>query len=503
MKALETIPVRYRLAIGHSLWLILLFIGLGIGLFKVVSSNLSETTDLALKSQATMIRDAKFGKGNLSYLFHKFFSDPVDIDEMFGKRYIRTYARMVNALGNVSHSSKNYRVNLPVTPAAIKRAEKGMTTFETFRFEGAIATRVLTMPVMSSGKFTGDLIQVGTSLESTHQALKGVAMVLWISLPIGLCFAVLFGYFFTKRALNPVRMMTNTAKDLSIQDLAIRIPLPPAKDELRELAETFNSMMDRLEDSVRRLRRFTGDVSHELRTPLAVLRAEAEFALRRDRPAEQYKEAIERISKESLHMSSIIEDLLLLARAESKSVAMNWEKLSVEAFTNKIVHDTSSEFLSRSVELKVEIEPGIEIIEASDNFLGLALRNIVANAAKHSTYGDHVRFRVLSAHSPAGTPGVMFEIIDRGEGIPESDISNIFDPFYRADTARNRGTGGAGIGLSLASALVKLHGGCVKVNSREGYGSTFKVFVPQMDICEISTKDEEDQVHNTCEALAP
>lgn len=484
MKSLEKIPVRYRLAVGHALWLVLLFIGLGCGLYRVVESNLAESTDVTLKNQAELIQQAKFGQRNLAYFFQKFFSGDVDVDEMFGRRYIRTYARMISSSGNVSHTTNNFKANLPVTPSAIKRAEKGESTYETFKFKNSTPIRVLTKPVVRFGKFTGDIIQVGTSLEGAHEALKGVARVLWVSLSIGLFFSVVFGYFLTKRALNPVRTMTKTAKGLSIQDLGVRLSLPVAKDELRELGETFNSMMDRLEDSVKRLRRFTGDVSHELRTPLAVLRAEAEFALRRERSAEQYKEAIEKIGKESVHMSAIVEDLLLLARAESKSVAMSWQKIDVASFFERIAHDTSSDYLARGVELDVDVESGLNEIEASDNYLGLALRNIVANAAKHSAFGDKVTLKVYSSQSPYGSSGISFDVIDRGEGIPEKDLPNIFDPFYRADTARNRGTGGAGIGLSLALALIKLHSGNLKVDSKEGFGTTFKIFIPQFDLCE-------------------
>lgn len=476
---LERIPVRYRLALAHSVWLILLFAGLGTGIFFMVESNLNESTDYTLEAQANLMREARFGRGNYSYFLHKFFSDPINVEEMFGRRFIRTHGRMISASGKVSYRTKDFSVNLPVTPIALKRAELGKQTFETFKFKNMTPIRVITIPIFVAGSFTGDLIQVGTSLESTQQALRGVAMVLWISFPIGVAFSVLFGYFLTKRSLNPVRVMTNTAQGLSIQDLGVRIPLPVAKDELRELAETFNSMMDRLEDSVKRLRRFTGDVSHELRTPLAVLRAEAEFALRKERSADQYKESVEIIAKEAVHMGSITEDLLLLARAESMSVAMSWQKFCLESFVKGIIHDTEPDFLARNIALQVKLAPEINEIEASDTYLSLALRNIVANAAKHSESGGVVKFDVNMSASPGGVKGIEFDVSDTGEGIPEKDLPHIFDPFYRADTARNRGTGGAGIGLSLAMALVKLHGGDLTVNSNGKTGTTFKVFIPQ------------------------
>lgn len=494
MKALENIPVRYRLAIGHATWLGLLFIVLGIGLFRVVEKNFNDSVDRTLVASAKSIGDARFGQQNFSYFFHKFFSSPMGVDEMFGRRFIRTYARMLNVSGKVSLRTKNLDVNLPVTPRALKRAESGHETFETFKFKDSVPIRVLTMPVVIAGKFTGDIIQVGTSLEVTHQALKGVAMILWVTLPVGMGLSLVFGYFLTKRALKPVVTMTGTAKGLSIHDLGLRIPLPKANDELRELAATFNSMLDRLEDSVKRLRRFTGDVSHELRTPLAVLRGEAELALRRPRDSEQYKEAIERISKESMHMSKIIEDLLLLARAESKSVAMSWECLEVDRFVERIVHDTAPVYLNRGVKLVPKVEDGIKIVECSESLFGLAVRNIVANAAKHSPFGAEVFLRIYKASSGLHSDQIVFEVKDKGEGIPASDLDKIFEPFYRADTARNRGAGGAGIGLSLALALVKLHGGEIEVTSEVGKGSTFRMIIPQMDVCSKIAKNRKEQI---------
>lgn len=503
MKMVDKIPVRYRLALGHATWLVLLFVALGFGIFRVVEVNFNDSVDKTLVTSAKSIRDARFGQTNFSYFFHKFFADPPGADQMFGRRFIRTYARMLNVSGQVSHRTRNLDVNLPVTPKSLKRAEAGLETYETFRFQNMVPIRVLTMPIVINKKFTGDIIQVGTSLEATHQALLGVSMVLWVSLPLGLLLSLCFGYFLTKKALQPVQTMTATARGLSIHDLGVRIPLPRAKDELRELAATFNSMMDRLEDSVKRLRRFTGDVSHELRTPLAVLRAEADLALRRERPVEQYKEAIERISKESLHMSSIIEDLLLLARAESKSVAMSWQAYPSRKFVEKIVHDTEPIYLQRSVELKTNIEAGIDCIECSEGYLGLALRNIVANAAKHSSCGDVVELNLYKARSPGGTEGISFEIKDQGEGIPEADLPNIFEPFYRSDTARNRGAGGAGIGLSLAMALIKLHSGSIDVTSTVGRGATFKVFIPQMDVCGKEAKNKSVAIKESSNLVKP
>jgi signal transduction histidine kinase len=264
--------------------------------------------------------------------------------------------------------------------------------------------------------------------------------------------------------------MSQAATKLSSADLSVRLPLPLAKDELRHLAETFNEMLHRLEDGFLRLRRFTGDVSHELRTPLAVLSGEAEFALRKVRSADDYRRSLETILTESRHMTGIVENLLLLARAESRAVAMTWMPLDLHDFLRDLVQGVAPMYEKESVQLNVVISDAPETFDANPGYLTLALRNILLNAAKHSTANSTVTLTVT--RDGAFT---VFAIKDQGEGIPAESLPYVFDPFYRADTARNRAAGGAGIGLSLAMALVKLHGGSIAVSSRPQEGATFTV----------------------------
>jgi heavy metal sensor kinase len=276
----------------------------------------------------------------------------------------------------------------------------------------------------------------------------------------------------TKRSLKPVIDMSLAASGLGSDDLSVRLPLPAAHDELRSLAKTFNEMLDRLEDAFLRLRRFTGDVSHELRTPLAVLRGEAEFALRRERPAADYRASLQTIVAEANNMTGIIEDLLLLARAESKAVAMSWLELSTVDFVAEVAGVVQPVFETRKVDLRV-VNRARGRFSANPGYLTLALKNILLNAAKHSAATSTVELLVEDDGRDT-----LFTITDSGEGIPSEALPYIFDPFYRADTARNRAAGGTGIGLSLALALVKLHGGTITVRSAAGEGASFTVRIP-------------------------
>jgi heavy metal sensor kinase len=459
----------------------LLFVGVGFGLYRVVEHNLYNSTDAALMTAAKSIRDARFVRGFSPPLMEGF------LQQFFGGRYVRPYAQLVDLSGNIS-AKTDQRVSLPVTPKAWERAKRGRETKETVmgrRSKVASSLdvmdvdtsetpiRMITLPVIRYGKFTGELVQVGTPLQSAMMTMRELAWVLWVSLPAGLCLSILFGYLLTKRAFHPVKVITSAAANMGSSDLGVRLPLPAAKDELQTLAKTFNELMDRLEDAFKRLRRFNGDVSHELRTPLAVLRGEAELALRRERSPEEYKQALRTIAGEAGNMTVIIEDLLLLARAESRSLAMSWAPIQVKEFIGEVAAQVQSHFETRKVTLNIhnEVEGGFE---GQIGFLSLAIKNILINAAKHSGNGTEVDFTVHRDGSD-----MIFTIKDQGEGIPKESQSYIFDPFYRADTARNRAAGGTGIGLSLAMALVRLHRGNITVTSEPGEGACFTVRIPR------------------------
>ena len=464
---LDRIPVRLRLALGHAVWMALLFSGVGIGLYRIVEHNLYRAVDSSLLISAQTIRDARFKQGFNSPLIERF------LNEFFGEKYIRSYAQIVDLSGKISAKS-DANMSLPVTPKALARAERGMETIETIppRFANGAPLRLVTLPVLRFGRFTGELIQVGTPLESTYMALREIVWVLWISLPLGLGLSVIFGYLLTRRSLKPVTDISSTAATLGSDDLSLRLPLPRANDELRRLATTFNDMLDRLDDAFKRLRRFTGDVSHELRTPLAVIRGEAEFALRKERSADDYRASLSTIVQESNHMTTIIEELLLLARAESKGVAMTWIDSSAVEFISELVNVVQPIYDQKRIRLHV-INRARSRLAINPGYLSLALKNILINAAKHSAPGNRVEFEINQQDQ-----NTIFTITDFGEGIPQESIPYIFDPFYRADTARNRAAGGSGIGLSLAMALAKLHGGTITVRSQPGEGASFAVKIP-------------------------
>ena len=476
-RSLEKIPIQLRLSLGHAIWMALIFIGIGIGVSRAVEDSILKTLDATLLTSAKTIRDAQLSHNRKLSAFHDpLYWDGVEDDLMGDQRYIRAYAQLVDTSGKVKARTSNIRVNLPVTPLALSRAEAGLETFEYFRISGGGTLRQLTLPVTRSGRFAGELIQVGSTMSSSMSTINSVRSMLWISLSLGLVISVFFGYILINWSLKPVSRMTHEVSKLGFADgLEKRIKLPPADDDLRLLAKTFNEMLSRIEEGFSKLRRFSGDVSHELRTPLAVLRGEAELALRKERTSEQYQESLKTIVRESSLMSEIVEELLLFARAQGRAISIEWHEIPLELFMVDVIAMVKSDFEKRSITLEVEYG-GCEqtLIRVGGSYLALALKNLLLNACKFSSHGQTVICRISETEE-----SISISVQDFGEGISEEALPFIFDLFYRADTARNRSNGGVGIGLSLAKALVALHDGSIDVRSITGSGATFTIKVPK------------------------
>jgi len=484
---LDRIPVRLRLSLGHSIVLAGLLALLGFGIFKYVQQNLYESLDAALRSSAYGIRDSRYVKGFGSPQMQEF------LEEFLGERFIRSHAQIVDVSGKISmRTSRELRASLPVTPRSVSRAEDGKETFETFKVRGRISLRQITLPVMHNNRFTGELIQIAAPLEQIQDTLGSISWMLWVTLPVGLLCSVLISYLLTARSLTPVRQMSRAAARMSADDLTRRMIMPPANDEIRSLASAFNSLFDRLEDAFQRLRRFSGDVSHELRTPLTVLKAEAELALRRERTPEEYRDALKNIVRESTHMTTIVVDLLLLARATGRSLKLEWEDALLVDVVKECEETVHSLLQNKNLELRIRgYAP--EKIRISKGYFLMALKNLLTNAIKYSP--QNAQIIVDLSQNDAWT---TVKVVDFGDGIPAESVPYVFDPFFRVDTARNRARGGTGIGLSLAQALIRLHQGHIEVESIEGNGSTFSILMPTSTELKKKIQDKEITAISRC-----
>ena len=316
------------------------------------------------------------------------------------------------------------------------------------------------------------LVVVGSHpMQEVQVALDQAKLLILLFLAAMVAIASLLGYWLAGRALKPVRMIAGAARQMSEHDLHRRISLDLPPDELGELAETFNGMLARLEAGFGTLQRFTADAAHELRAPLAMIRAELEVSLTRQRSAPEYEATQRLVLSEVERMSRLADQLLLLARADAGSLAPRFERVDVSDLLEETVDRWRLLAGSRDVRLALEPPPPGSVW-CDPALLRRLIDNLLDNAVRHSPSGGDV---VLTASSEDGR--WYFEVADAGPGVPEAIRDRLFERFTRGDPARGRDTGGAGLGLALCAVIADLHGGTVRLAPPNGPPSGAHVLV--------------------------
>jgi heavy metal sensor kinase len=343
--------------------------------------------------------------------------------------------------------------------------------FETVRVQGR-SLRFYSRRIDVNGRpYT---VQVAAPMHEAFEALDRFRLLLLFAAPLLLIAASAGGYWLSTRALSPVDEISRTAQRISIENLADRLPVSQTGDQLQRLSETLNAMLSRLDASVRRITQFTADASHELRAPVSLIRTTAEVAVqRKDRTADEYFGALEEILEESERTSEVVDSLMLLARADSGKETFE----CVGADACAVVREAADqgEKLARNYGLAFAVSlPNTPVpIQADSNALRRALLILIDNAVKYTPTGGSVRVNLEKSKDFA-----LVSVSDTGIGITKADLPHIFDRFWRADKARSREEGGAGLGLSIAKWIVEMHRGSIGVESDLGKGSTFNLLVP-------------------------
>lgn len=280
------------------------------------------------------------------------------------------------------------------------------------------------------------------------------------------------GYVLSGMMLRPVRDITEVASEISASNLSRRINHQGPEDELWALAQTFDSMIDRLETSFRKQGQFVQDASHELRTPLAAIRTNIEvIESDPDATMTDYYELIDTVKAQTNRLTHLSEDLLLLLR-EGKDT-LEKEPVDLAAVGREVIHQLQPLAATRDVMLRYDGEQELELPSNAD-LLYRCVYNLVDNAIKYSGEGSTVLVRAEPAPD-----GARILVTDNGPGIAEEDRTRIFDRFYRIDKGRSRREGGNGLGLAIVQELVSAIGGRVSVESQVGHGATFTISLDQ------------------------
>ncbi|MBJ8345832.1 HAMP domain-containing sensor histidine kinase [Antrihabitans sp. YC2-6] len=304
-----------------------------------------------------------------------------------------------------------------------------------------------------------------------------------IAVLIALGFAA---YFVIRRSLRPLVEVEGTAAAIANGDLHRRVPVRGNNTEVDRLSIALNGMLAQIQNafasteaseeaarrSERKMRRFVADASHELRTPLTTIRGFAE--LFRQGAATDTTMVMDRIESEAARMGGLVEDLLTLARMDAQR-PLDKKPVDLLGLASDAVHDARAVAPKRTIDLEVIDGPGTPEVLGDEARLRQVLSNLVGNALTHTPPDALIGVRVTTSDKDA-----ILQVTDTGPGLPPDDVDKVFERFFRTDASRTRESGGAGLGLSIVSALVTAHGGVVTVESEPGRGATFTVALPRL-----------------------
>ena len=452
---MTALSIRLRLAIWYGLVLLLALSVLGAGIWLGVDHSLRTALDRTLTDRA---------QGVITTIA----IESADVPPADLTKELNEYAResQEGRLIGVRDESGRYLLKPSFAyPPSLTISEYGTVRTQDGQYR----------LYRASSSIRGHVYQifVAGSMQQIAMTERLLRAWLFLAAPLVLVIASLGGYWISRRALAPVDAITHAARSIGIGNLGERLPVPPTGDELQRLSEAWNEMLGRLDDAVRSLSRFTADASHELRTPVALIRTTAELALRRERAADVYREALGQIADEAVRTGELVEDLLALARADAGNSALQFDRVDLAEVCREVCAQAEPIASARELHLTGIVPAGPTWVEGHKLAVHRLLLQLIDNALKYTRPGGSVTL-ALSAAGDAATVSVR----DTGIGIDAAALPHIFERFYRADASRTRETGGSGLGLAIAKWIADSHHAEIQVSSAAGEGSEFQVRFP-------------------------
>jgi heavy metal sensor kinase len=336
---------------------------------------------------------------------------------------------------------------------------------------GATKARAVAYPFTIAGRWY--VLLAAESLHATREELELVRGVLYVALPLFLLIAGAGGFVLATRSLAPLGWMAEQARVITDKNLHKRLDIGAAHEELRVLADSFNELLSRLDQSFETMRRFVADASHELRTPLSVIRGEADVALTHDRTSGEYQESLIIIQDEGRRLTRLVDDLLNLARADAGHVSLHVE----EFYVNDLLSECCRAFQGAASAKNIHLEclcPADIAFRGDQELVRRLIFNLLDNAIRYTPPAGKVAVKLEAVGGE-----LRIQVADTGIGIPPEAAPHIFERFYRGDQARSRQNGGFGLGLSIVKWIAESHRGAVDFTSLPGEGTTFTVLLHQ------------------------
>jgi signal transduction histidine kinase len=439
---LRRLSIRAKLTAAFAAALLLVLALAGLFVYLRVSSGLTEALDDGLEARVNDV-EALIARS------------PDRPPKLAGGLFEgeEGFAQILTPDGKVIASTLQPGAGPAIDAAQIDQASNGSVLVDR-EVPGLDAeARVLAEPATSQqGSF---VVVAGSSVGDRNEALAGIVGAFVIGAPLALVIASGLGYLLAARSLTPVEGMRRRAGEITLERSGERLPLPTAKDEIHRLAETLNTMLDRIEASLERQRVFVADASHELRTPLAVLRAELDLAQRSGRTREELEAALNSAAEEVDRLSRLAEDLLVVARFDQGRLPLKPERVEVSRVLGRVSERFGRRASEQGREIVVEAPDGLEA-ELDVLRMEQALGNLIDNAIRHG----RGQIRISARRDDVS---VLLEVADDGPGFPAGFESDAFERFTRADDGRSGG--GTGLGLAIVQAIATAHGGRASVAS--------------------------------------
>ena len=481
--------IRAKLTFWYSLLVLTTLLAFGGLSYYYTGRTLSDNLDISLRNEVRWVRDfiqpqaskVKPSKRSIEYLLRRkprqrpvepdSTADPAaeEADEIWNQIYEhtllspkKTYIQVADKKGTVIYRSLNLDED---TLKLASTVSIDTTQLSTLWLRG----EPIRISATRDKNFT---IFVGYPLAELSEVLENLYSIFLILIPIALTVSIIGGLYLANASLRPVDEVTTRARRITAENLDQTIPARTIDDEIGRLITTFNDMIKRLHDSFAQVRQFSADASHELRTPLTILRGEIELSLRSPKTPEEYRRTLESSLEEILRMSSIINNLMTLAKADQGTYEAHFTEVNLADLVNELFNDSEMLAEPKKIHVSLLANPPITIVGDKVRLRQLFL-NIIDNAVKYTPEGGSVTLAVEQQNGTA-----LFRVADTGIGIPPYDIDKVFDRFYRVDKARSRDLGGTGLGLSIAKWIAELHRGTITVQSEVDKGSIFTVHLP-------------------------
>ena len=380
---------------------------------------------------------------------------------------IRVLSRVLAPNGSVLVQTSGMSVDLPpsVFPEASNLNSEDAQTKDIQTHSGK-TYRLMAANAGAPDAAGPHTLQVAIELTFERDLLAGYRRQLWIVLGAGLAAAIWIGRRIAVRGLRPLSDISQTVRLTRSTHLSSRVAIEHMPAEVQELAATFNDMLDRLSGSFERLSQFSSDIAHELRTPVNNLRGEIDLALSRRRTPEEYVDLLGSLSEECEHLTRLIDSLLFLARAEQPAMQIHREDLDIGRELGLVCEFYEPAAADEGVRLSVKVPSGLSF-PLDRTLFQRAVGNLVQNAVAHTPRDGEVLVEATD-----GNDQLVVSVTDTGAGIAEEHLPRLFDRFYRADPARTRNRGGAGLGLAIVQSIARLHGGKAQIASQVGRGTS-------------------------------